>query len=226
MAFVEEVIEDGKLDKRQALVLRGRLAFCDGFIFGRLGRVALQNITRHAYNVPFQTGLSPSLVDSLKLLRDCVLHGAPRQLTCKLLETMYLFTDASFELQKGAGLGAVLVSGLGQVISWLSLWVSPGDISLFLPEGRETAIGELETLAVAMPLFVWHQRLRSTQLVVYIDNEGAKFSRYSHLCSHSHLFGRPLHFTLVQPCSFSFKSCRLSFQTNKSPPLERRDENP
>ena len=68
------------------------------------------------------------------------------------------------------------MSGLGQVISWLSLWVSPGDISLFLPEGRETAIGELEILAVAMSLFVWHQRLRSTQLVVYIDNEGAKFS--------------------------------------------------
>ena len=49
-------------------------------------------------------------------------------------------------------------------------------ISLFLPEGRETAIGELETLAVAMSLFVWHQRLKSTQLVVYIDNEGAKYS--------------------------------------------------
>ena len=87
-----------------------------------------------------------------------------------------IFTDASFDLQEGAGLGAVLVSGSGHVVSWLSLWVSPGDISLFLPEGRETAIGELETLAVAMSLFVWHQRLKSTQLVVYIDKEGAKFS--------------------------------------------------
>jgi hypothetical protein len=89
---------------------------------------------------------------------------------------MYLFTDASFDSQKGSGLGAVLVSGAGFVVSWLSLWVGPSEISPFLPEGRETAIGELETLAVAMSLFVWHQRLKSTQLVVYIDNEGAKFS--------------------------------------------------
>ena len=73
------------------LFLRGRLAFCDGLIFGRLGRVALQSTTRHAYNVPFQTDQSPSLVDSLKLLRDRVLHGAPGQLTCKLLETVYFY---------------------------------------------------------------------------------------------------------------------------------------
>ena len=60
VAFVQGVLESGKLDKRQALVLRGRLAFCDGFIFGRLGRVALQNITRHAYNVPFQLTCRPT----------------------------------------------------------------------------------------------------------------------------------------------------------------------
>ena len=35
---------------------------------------------------------------------------------------------------------------------------------------------EFETLAVAMSLVVWHQRLKSTQLVVYIDNEGANYS--------------------------------------------------
>jgi hypothetical protein len=143
VAFVESVIESGKLDKRQALVLRGRLAFCDGYIFGRLGRVALQNITRHAYNVPFQTDLSPSLVDSLQLLRDRVLHGATRQLTCKLLETMYLFTDASFDLQKGSGLGAVLVSGAGYVVSWLSLWVGPSEIS---PSSRKAGRLRSESL--------------------------------------------------------------------------------
>jgi len=29
---------------------------------------------------------------------------------------------------------------------------------------------------VAMSLFVWHQRLKSSQLMVYIDSEGSKFS--------------------------------------------------
>ena len=109
-------------------------------------------------------------------------------------------------------------------------------ISLFLPEGRETAIGELETLAVAMSLFVWHQRLKSTQLVVYIDNEGANYSLikgYSSalaviaICALTAAFlDAHCIFALVPPCSFSFESCRLSLQTNKSPPLGRRDENP
>ena len=53
-----------------------------------------------------------------------------------------------------------------------------GDIGSrhFLSDGRETAIGELETLVVAMALFIWCQRLKSTPLMVYIDNEGSKFS--------------------------------------------------
>ena len=37
-------------------------------------------------------------------------------------------------------------------------------------------IGELETLAVAMSLLLWADHLDSTQLMVYIDNEGSKFS--------------------------------------------------
>ena len=176
VALVERVLKDGALDKKQALVLRGRLAFCDGFIFGRLGKIALQNITRHAYSTPFCRSLSPNLVDSLKLLKDRILLGKPRQLTCNLLETMFLFTDASFDMARGAGLGAVLFSTDGSVIAWFSLWADIGDLATFLPEGRETAIGELETLAVAMSLFVWHQRLKSSQLMVYIDNEGSKFS--------------------------------------------------
>lgn len=49
-------------------------------------------------------------------------------------------------------------------------------LSFFLTESRETIIGELETLAVAMAVLLWGDRLFSSQLVVYIDNEGAKFS--------------------------------------------------
>ena len=41
---------------------------------------------------------------------------------------------------------------------------------------QETVIGELEMLAVALSLQLWSDFLESTQLMVYIDNEGAKFS--------------------------------------------------
>ena len=176
IALIDDVLDEGRLNKKQALVLRGRLAFCDGFIFGRLGKIALQNITKHAYAEPFSAVLPHIMVNSLKLLRDRVLLGKPKRLSCDILQTFFLFTDASFEPSKGAGLGAVLLSPSGSVVSWFGLWVGVEELSLFLTDGRETAIGELETLVVAVSLVVWQQILTSVQLMVYIDNEGAKFS--------------------------------------------------
>ena len=46
--MLDEILERGSLRKKDALMVRSRLAFCDAFIFGRLGKVALQEITRHA----------------------------------------------------------------------------------------------------------------------------------------------------------------------------------
>ena len=174
--FVDEILRSKLLSKKDALSLRGRLAFCDAFIFGRVGKVALQEITKHAYLKPFVADINARLVESLHLLRSRVLTGAPRSLSCRLLETFYLFTDASFCMDTGAGLGAVLVSSSGDVISWFGLQRDMASLSLFLDGDRKTIIGELETLAVSMAILHWGDRLHSSQLVIYIDNEGAKFS--------------------------------------------------
>ena len=142
--MLDQVLAACSLDKKSALTLRGHLAFCDSFIFGRLGKIALQNITRHAYITPFRAELSDSLVDSLKLLKERVLLGKPRQLNCELLRPMFLFTDASFDPVQGAGLGAVLISGDGHIISWFSMWAEVQDLSVFLTDGKQAAIGELD----------------------------------------------------------------------------------
>ena len=41
---LDRIISSQHLSKKEALSIRGRLAFCDAFIFGRLGRVSLQTI--------------------------------------------------------------------------------------------------------------------------------------------------------------------------------------
>jgi len=89
---------------------------------------------------------------------------------------MFLFTDASSDPVAGAGLGAVLVSGEGHVLSWFEMWVDVQDLSTFLTDGKQTAIGKWETLVVSMALMIWCQLLRSVPLMVYIDNEGSKLS--------------------------------------------------
>ena len=176
LELLDGVMARGTLQKREALVLRGRLAFCDAFIFGRLGKIALQDITKHAYANPFAEQLNPSTLDSMRLLRSRIADGKPRRLTCELLETLYLFTDASFDTDHHAGLGAVLVDGTGKIIAWFGLSLDHAQLALFLADGQQTIIGEFETLAVALALLIWQNLLESVQLMVYIDNEGSKFS--------------------------------------------------
>jgi len=176
LTLLDEVMAKGTLQKREALTLRGRLAFCDAFVFGRLGKIALQDITKHAYNNPFREQLAPTTLNSMKLLRSRIAEGKPRRLTCELLETLFLFTDASFEENGQAGLGAVLVNGAGKVLAWFGMCLNQEQLAPFLSAGQQTIIGELETLAVALSLLVWQNLLESVQLMVYIDNEGSKFS--------------------------------------------------
>ena len=102
--------------------------------------------------------------------------GKPRIVSCKMLETWFLFTDASFDKLEGSGLGAVLVSREGTVHSWFELQLSLLQLGPLLSGGAETVIGELETLVVAMALMIWSSLLESTQVLVYIDNEGSKYS--------------------------------------------------
>ena len=102
-AMFVSVIKEDKMSKKEALRLRGKLAFCDAFIFGRLGKLALQNITKHAYASPFVAKLTQRLVESLLLLRDRLLSGRPRVLTCKMLDAFFIFTDASFRKDEGGG---------------------------------------------------------------------------------------------------------------------------
>ena len=78
---IDDLLEKKALSKKDALRLRGRLAFCDAFVFGRLERVALQSITQHAYRTPFSSFLEDVILDSLLLLRHRISLGGPRSLS-------------------------------------------------------------------------------------------------------------------------------------------------
>eukprot|EP00435_Cladocopium_sp_Y103_P019670 s3838_g4.t1 len=174
--LLEDVIKEDRLSKRDALTLRGKLAFCDAFIFGRVGKVALQDLTKHAYANPFCSKLTERVTESMALLRERLLQGKPRELSCKLLDTYFLFTDASFDKDVGAGFGGVLVAPDGRIESWFGLKVGAAYFEKWFSQGRQNLIGELETLSVLLALKLWGNNLSSTQLMSYIDNEGAKFS--------------------------------------------------
>ena len=176
LELLDETLERGTLTVKQAQVLRGRLAFSDAFIFGRAGKSALQEISRHAFAKPFVKAIGGVLEHRLLQLVNRLKAGGPRCVSSKLATSWFVFSDASFEKGNEGGLGAVLVAPNGDCVSWYSFSLD-GDLLLpLLSKGGETIIGELETVAVAMAINLWSRTLHSQHVVFFIDNDGAKYA--------------------------------------------------
>lgn len=76
--LIQSVLSCANLSHKGALVLRGRLSFCEAFVFGRAGRLALQMISQHAYRRPFSAEVSTELNQALKLLNRRIESGPPQ----------------------------------------------------------------------------------------------------------------------------------------------------
>ena len=73
----------------------------------------------------------------MRLLRSRRADGKTSCLAGELLETLYLFTDASCDTDHHAGLGDVQVDGTGKVIAWFGLFLDHVQLALCLG-GRPT----------------------------------------------------------------------------------------
>ena len=97
LELIGGILLEGKLSHKHALVVRGRLAFCNALIFRRTGRLALQMISNHAYQKPFSSKLQKHVCSALEALRCRIFKALPRGLSATFLDTHYLYTDASFQ---------------------------------------------------------------------------------------------------------------------------------
>ena len=176
LELLDETLERNTLTVKQAQVLRGRLAFSDAFIFGRAGKSALQEISRHAFAKPFVKDIGIVLEHRLLQLANRLKAGGPRCISSRLATSWFVFSDASFERDNEGGLGAVLVAPNGDCVSWFSFIMNEDLLLPLLSKGGETIIGELETAAVAMAINLWSRTLTSQHVVFFIDNDGAKYA--------------------------------------------------
>ncbi|CAE7203386.1 ubiad1 [Symbiodinium sp. CCMP2592] len=175
-AFVTRILDEGVLPYKEGLELRGKLSFANSQVMGKAGHYALKHISSHVHAWPFVPKLSDPAREALSFLLDRVLHGAPRRITRSLGQPWFVFTDASFEPDFTGGLGGVLISPLGSVVSWFGLPLSESDIRPLIPVDAITGIGELETVAVVVAFMLWSQHLASSDCMAYLDNEGARFA--------------------------------------------------
>ena len=175
-AMLSGILSRGCLESGEGLSLRGKLSFADSHVMGRAGRYALKVLSDHLHAVPFRKSMSSEVLCALKFMRERLRSGVPRFVPKPIDRCFLVFTDACFHDDGSGGLGAVLISPRGSVVSWFGMPLQAEHTAAFLGSSGRTCIGELETIAVPIAYDVWSSRLEKTESVNYIDNVGAQFA--------------------------------------------------
>ena len=114
----------------------------------------------------------------LELFSDFLKTGPPREISSSTSEAVHIFTDACYEKDSTAwacGIGGVAVSSCG-VWQHFSLPIDPSHRQMLGEGQKKQIIFEAETLAAVVALAVWSSQIKFKRCVLYVENEGTKFS--------------------------------------------------
>ena len=172
---ISEILESKSLPRAAALRLRGRMQFCDSFLFGRASRLCLQAVTKHAYDSASPMVLD-DLWDALHRYKECLQVSRPHTVCAAHNDPYYLFTDACYEPRSAwcAGLGAVLFSSAGEFCAFFSFCLDGPGREALGEKHKKTIIFELEFLALVVALVHWKARLSNRPCVAYLDNNSTR----------------------------------------------------
>ena len=166
--LIDGIRATAKLAFREAQVARGRLSFAYAQIFGTSGRLALQQISQHAYRKPFVQEVDEKLLGSLVFLRS-------RLASSNLEKFFIVLTDASLHHDRSGGLGGVLVDSSGALVQRYQLPLATSQVQSFMSVDQEVTIAELESVALFVAIRLWSVQLCSSHAILCLDNEVARY---------------------------------------------------
>ena len=168
------ILEADKLSAKQAEQLRGRMCFFEGFVFGRVPSTALRCMDRAARSGAAKRSLPANVVRAMHALLDRLASAHPLELSYRSERTFILHTDGACEGNPKVGsIGGVLIGLHGEPISFFSERVPDGFMQA-LSENSDNPIFELELLPVLTSYMIGGEWIKHSQLMIYIDNNGAK----------------------------------------------------
>ena len=174
---LEAVISSKVLSSKQAQRLRGRMQFADSQIFGRTSKRCLHTLT------DFAVGLRRVMQDKdilfLKLFVNLLKQGPPRPIVPGDETNVLVFTDACYEREARtwiSGIGGVMVDPLAKFRRFFSFELSDEHRIKLGEASKKQIIFEAETLSAVTAIFLWKDLLSRKRCIVFVDNEGAKFS--------------------------------------------------
>ena len=167
---VNAITSFGKITPGQAASLAGRFNFAMSMVFGKVGRAALapfyriQASTRHSFLV------SDEMEESLNLLKGILKNPSPRDFFGLDVARPHhvLFTDAAGDTRMA---GVLFCEGESRPIVVAGRCLPEWTACLIQ---RENQITVWELLAVVLSVASLRDRLRNSDLSLYVDNEGAK----------------------------------------------------
>ena len=173
---LQEVLDADYLEPRSFERLKGRMVFFEGFSFGRVSNQAMRTLSSACRAATGRAKLNEALKLSLNTLRDRVLSAEPLKVQPSLRSTWILFTDGACEPEKSwGGVGGVLFSPSGSCVSYFGEEVPSGLMHSLLSFSKNP-IFELELAPILLAFELWHDLFKGSQLVCYLDNEGARHS--------------------------------------------------
>ena len=172
---MSEIILRGKIETKFAESLRGRMQWFEGYVFGRIAQRGVQTVGELALRSSRSSTLTCYELKCFKDLQERVLQAPPIEITPRVLDTWFVFTDGACEGldSKSGSIGGVLVDPAGNLVKYFSSEV-PSSFMTKLCEASANPIYELELLPVLVAYLCWRPHLVSCQTVFYLDNDAAR----------------------------------------------------
>lgn len=175
-AEIQSVLDSGKLMRKHAQRLRGRMLFADAQIYGRTGRRCLAVLGAFAEGKKVALSHKDRLF--LGLFRNLLRSNVPRELCAPSNSNVVMFTDACYEIDSRdivCGVGGVLHAPCGSK-QFFSLALTAEQCRSLGSERKKQLIFEAETLAALIAVKVWSSFMSNQKCLLFVDNEGTKFS--------------------------------------------------
>ena len=172
---ISDILRQGTLKKSDGEKLRGRLQFASNQLFGRRFRNCLRALNVHISRSNLTlTVVGPELKSALKVMMHLLTANSPRQVDANFFDWVHIYVDASFEPEGFSGVGGVLFNKEGVSMGCFSEQVDGSLLTAIMTEDQETAILELEGMAIAAALHTFGDVIKGHKVVVFTDNESVQ----------------------------------------------------
>ena len=180
--FVNRVTGTGSMTVQEVRRFRGRFVFSRAQVFGRVGAPALRALGSVADARTCHDVRTQKMAGVLARLLDILVVTPPRAIQARLGPPVILFVDGACDPGDSlprVGVGACLFDKVDGTVVYFGTPVDDVIVSLWASRPEQQVIAQAELVPTLMALSTWADRVRGRPLVVFIDNDSARFGLIS-----------------------------------------------